>query len=133
MPGISDLPTLLKSMRPKLVKGELVFCSVPQKQFAIISKIHTELNPLLVFREDEGITLIIEKKIADKNNLKYSGTWAFITLTVNSDLSAVGFLATITTRLAKSGIPVNAVSAYHHDHIFVPHDRADNALRILRV
>ena len=128
MPGISNLPTLLKSMRPKLVRGEFVFCSVHSKTYA-------NLNPLLVFREDEGITVVLEKKIADKNNLKYqdSETWALITLTVHSDLSAVGFLAAITTKLAKSGIPVNAVSAYYHDHLFVPHTMANKAMQILAI
>ncbi|MEK6978875.1 MAG: ACT domain-containing protein [Candidatus Micrarchaeota archaeon] len=132
MSGISDVPTLLKSMRPKLANGEFVFCSIQPNQFAAHSE---ELNPLLVFREDEGITLIIEKKIADKNNLKYSDseTWALITLTVHSDLSAVGFIAAITTKLAKSGIPVNAVSAYYHDHLFVPHAMAVKAMQALMI
>jgi hypothetical protein len=48
------------------------------------------------------------------------------------DLEAVGFLAAITTSLAIMDIPVNAVSAYYHDHIFVPHERRDDALECLR-
>ena len=47
------------------------------------------------------------------------------------DLEAVGFLAAITTRLAEDGIPVNAVSAFHHDHLFVPLDRLDDAMAAL--
>jgi hypothetical protein len=49
-------------------------------------------------------------------------------LTVHSSLEAVGFLAAITARLAETGISVNVVSAFYHDHLFVPHDRADEAL-----
>jgi len=54
-----------------------------------------------------------------------------ITLTINSALDAVGFLAAITTRLAAAGISVNAVSAFHHDHIFVPLTRAEEAMELL--
>jgi uncharacterized protein len=53
-------------------------------------------------------------------------------LTVHSSLEAVGFLAAITARLAETGISVNAVSAFYHDHLFVPHDRADEALARLQ-
>ncbi|MEY9903549.1 hypothetical protein ABIA44_007723 [Bradyrhizobium sp. USDA 329] len=55
-----------------------------------------------------------------------------ITLTVHSALDAVGLLAAITARLAEAGISVNAVSAFHHDHLFVPADRADEAMAVLR-
>jgi len=50
---------------------------------------------------------------------------------VHSALDAVGFLAAVTTRLAEAGISVNAVSAFHHDHLFVPEHRADEALQLL--
>lgn len=55
-----------------------------------------------------------------------------ITLTVHSALDAVGFLAAVTARLAETGISVNAVSAFHHDHLFVPADRAEDAMAVLR-
>ena len=54
-----------------------------------------------------------------------------ITLNVHSSLEAVGFLAAITARLAAAGMGVNPVSAYFHDHLFVPADRVDEAMAIL--
>jgi hypothetical protein len=42
-----------------------------------------------------------------------------ITLTVHSDLEAVGLLAKVSNKLAQEGISINVVSAYYHDHIFV--------------
>ena len=54
-----------------------------------------------------------------------------ITLEVQSDLTAVGFVAAVARALADAGIPANAVAAYNHDHLFVPAERADAALRTL--
>jgi hypothetical protein len=55
-----------------------------------------------------------------------------ITLTVHSSLEAVGFLAAVTVPLAEAGISVNAVSAFHHDHLFVPVERAEDAQLLLQ-
>ncbi|TIM21889.1 MAG: ACT domain-containing protein, partial [Mesorhizobium sp.] len=54
------------------------------------------------------------------------------TLNIHSSLEAVGFLAAITTRLAAAEIGVNPVSAFYHDHLFVPVDRAEEAIDVLR-
>ncbi|RVA88555.1 ACT domain-containing protein, partial [Mesorhizobium sp. M7A.F.Ca.CA.004.02.1.1] len=54
-----------------------------------------------------------------------------VTLNIHSSLEAVGFLAAITTRLAAAGMGVNPVSAFYHDHLFVPADRAEEALELL--
>ncbi|HUI76634.1 MAG TPA: ACT domain-containing protein [Bryobacteraceae bacterium] len=45
---------------------------------------------------------------------------------------AVGLLARITAQLAEHGISVNAVSAYYHDHLFIPEDRAEEAVGLLK-
>jgi uncharacterized protein len=126
MAGIKDLDTLLHSMKPTTVEGDFVFCTVPNKQFSAL-----KIMPTLMFIEDEGITLIVEKKIADKHSLRYEGVWTMITLTVHSDLAAVGFLAAITKRLAEEGISVNVVSAYYHDHLFVPIQKGGKTLKVL--
>ena len=55
-----------------------------------------------------------------------------ITLNIHSSLEAVGFLAALLPLLAAAGIGVNPVSAYFHDHLFVPAERAEAALAILR-
>jgi hypothetical protein len=126
MTGIKDLDKLLEEMDPVLSSREYVFCTVSEAQFRRL-----KLDPLLVFREKEGVTLVVTKKIADTHSLSYSGVWALITLTVHSDLSAIGFLATITSRLAQHAISVNVVSAYHHDHLFVPSQKAESAIQVL--
>lgn len=83
-------------------------------------------------KEKEGITLILTKKDADKEQFVYETSWALISLTIHSDLAAVGLLAAITTALAKNEISCNVVSAYYHDHLFVSVEKAKEAIKILR-
>ena len=54
-----------------------------------------------------------------------------ITLEAHSSLEAVGFLARITTELAKHQMGVNPVSGFYHDHLFVPDGREQDALSVL--
>jgi len=127
MSGERNLTTLLRTMRPELQSGVFVFCSVaPDADLAFTPP------PLLVFREREGITLVVRRDEAERAGLSHQFAWRLITLSVHSALDAVGFLATVTTRLAAAGIGINAVSAFHHDHLFVPEDRAEEALQLLR-
>jgi hypothetical protein len=55
-----------------------------------------------------------------------------ITLRVHSSLAAVGLTAAVAAALSDHGISANVVAAYCHDHIFVPADRAEEALAALR-
>ena len=41
-------------------------------------------------------------------------------------------MAAISTALAAAEIPCNVVSAYHHDHLFVPWARREAAMTALR-
>ena len=127
MTGERDLDALLKHMKPEMRPGIFVFCTIPTDQ-----SIPAALSPLLTFREQEGTTLVITREQAEAAGLRYAFASCLITLTVHSALDAVGFLAAITARLATAGISVNAVSAFHHDHLFVPADRADDAMVLLQ-
>lgn len=57
---------------------------------------------------------------------------AWITLTVHSDLQAVGLTAAVATSLADAGISCNVVAAAHHDHLFVPVESAGLAIAVLQ-
>lgn len=112
-------------MKPALDPREWVFCCV-DRHFPI-----ADANPLCVFRETEGITIVIERDVASAMNVEFLFASRRITLRVHSDLEAVGFAATVATELAKHTIPTNIVSAFYHDHLFVPADRGEEALRVL--
>ncbi|MGY8681381.1 ACT domain-containing protein [Bradyrhizobium sp. UFLA05-153] len=127
MTGERDLNSLLGDMKPEMQEGTFVFCTMAPNE-----SIPAGINPLLTFREQEGTTLVIRREEAEAAGLPHAFASRLITLTVHSSLEAVGFLAAITTRLGKAGISVNAVSAFFHDHLFVPADRADEALLVLQ-
>ncbi|RWO98462.1 ACT domain-containing protein [Mesorhizobium sp.] len=126
MTGETDLKTLLASMTPELLAGTYVFATlapgVAQPE---------GVEAVMVFREREGVTLIVDEEKAIAAALTASFRCRMVTLNIHSSLEAVGFLAAITTRLAAAGMGVNPVSAFYHDHLFVPADRAGEALELL--
>ncbi len=127
MVGISDLKVLLGSMNPELIDCEYIFSTISEKDLSLL-----RIKPLLLFRENEGITIIVKKEDADNSSIPYDTLWSLITLNVHSDLQAVGFLAVITKELAKEKISVNVVSAFYHDHLFVPVNKAEKAMEVLK-
>lgn len=124
---MTDLPRLLREMRPEMQAGVFVFCSLPQDE-----GMPAGVTPVLVFRESEGMTLVMLREEAERAGLEYRVASRMITLTVYSSLEAVGFLAAITERLAAAGISVNAVSGFYHDHLFVPEEFGERAVELLR-
>ncbi len=76
--------------------------------------------------------MIVEESEALRAGLAGTFRSRMITLEIHSSLDAVGFLAAITARLAEAGMGVNPVSAFYHDHLFVPADRAAEAMQVLQ-
>jgi uncharacterized protein len=122
----TDLLKLLATMKPEMHPGEFVFATVSPANFKEVQD-----QAWGWFREPEGITLILEKSAAIAAHLDFAFPARLITLTVHSSLEAVGFLAVITEKLAAAGISVNTISAYYHDHLFIPVDKAGLAMEIL--
>ena len=124
MAGEKKLQKLLASVRPELDGRIYVFCTVPEGQAGGIPGIFR-------FREKEGLTVVTELDTAEALHLDYEYPCRHITLNVHSSLEAVGFLAAITARLAAAGVSVNAVSAFYHDHLFVPAEDVQKAMDLL--
>lgn len=127
MPGEPNLAVLLRDIKPEMREGIFVFCTIAEG-----AEISAAIQPLFTFREHEGTTLVLRREEADSAGLSYQFASRLITLTVHSSLDGVGFLAAVTTRLADAGIAVNAVSAFYHDHLFVPESRAEEAFGLLQ-
>ncbi len=124
--GETNLATLLRSMRPGLVERPFVFCTVSRETAEDL-----DFRPLCSFIEPEGVSVIVTQYQAVQRGWPADAIWACITLTVHSSLSAVGFLAAVAGALAREGVSVNPVSAYYHDHLFVPWEHRTRAMEIL--
>lgn len=126
MAGETNLSRLLTSMRPALDPDTFVFAVLPAGR-----PIPDAVEPLMTYREAEGLTLVLRREDAMAAGLEHAFPCRLITLEAHSSLEAVGFLAAILPALASAGMGVNPVSAFFHDHLFVPADRAEDALAIL--
>lgn len=127
MSGTTELDELLRSMEPELLEKEFVFCTVP----GILTD-YVSLNPISTFCEKEGLTLVLEKHIAQNAGLNFESSFRQITLNVHSSLEAVGLTAAVSAKLATKGISANVIAAYYHDHIFVQSTKAEIALSALK-
>jgi len=105
---LRDLDTLIASMQPELQPGVYVFASLPHDAVASGAGI------VATFREREGLTVVMEERAAQAAGIAPLFRAAWITLTVHSDLNAVG------------------LTAAFHDHIFVPVDDGERAVDVLR-
>jgi hypothetical protein len=125
MTGEKDLDKLLKTIKPEQQPGDYVFCTV--EDLSIVPP----AEAILMFRENEGITVIVRKELADKLGLNYSFVAGWITLTVHSSLEAVGLTAAFSKALSEKGISCNVVAAFYHDHLFVRQQDAAAAMELL--
>jgi hypothetical protein len=86
-------------------------------------------DPFATIDEGESITYVVPVATAPDDAVFHC---AWLTLTVDSSLEAVGLTAAFAAVLADAGIPANVLAGWHHDHILVPVDRADDAMAALR-
>jgi hypothetical protein len=115
--GDRNLAMLLRTMAPVLHPepyGYLVWDgSLPAGTFATVAEV-------------EGLTVV-----APLPGTGGGEPWARISLTVHSDLLAVGLTAAFATALGNAGISCNVIAGVHHDHLFVPWDRRFDAMAAL--
>ncbi len=127
MSGITELEQLLSQLAPVLDEGEYVFVTRPRGEYGSFA----DLAPVASISEKEGLSLIIPLSKAEEVAELYETTYRMITLQVHSSLNAVGLTACISDTLAANGISANVVAGYFHDHIFVPSERATQAMATL--
>ncbi|MES2665073.1 MAG: ACT domain-containing protein [Pseudomonadota bacterium] len=126
MAAIRDLAILLREMQPVLHEAPYGYGFVARggavPDIAVFARI----------AEEEGTTLIAPQAVLVAAGVAAPEAWARISLTVQSDLAAVGLTAALASALAGRGISANVVAGFHHDHIFVQWDRRADAMQALR-
>ena len=122
----SDLSTLLSTLKVIRRDGVWRFETIDKDaaSWADLVNLRRVRDIAMLFQESEGLTVITS---AD-DETPQDNRWAWLELSVYSDLQAVGFLAKVAAALSEAGVPCNAVAAYHHDHIFVPEAKAEIAI-----
>lgn len=124
--GETNLDVLLRAMRPALLATPFVFITVDPEEASALWP-----EALALIREAEGVTVVLPLDAAGRAGRAMEPLWAGITLAIHSSLNAVGFLAAISARLAAAGLSLNPLAGYHHDHLFVPWDRREEAMAVL--
>ena len=118
-----ELAALVAGMAPVADPVDYVFRTVS----------HDAVPPpgdvLMLFREAEAVTLVLPARDGADDGLP---RFRRITMSIASDLEAVGFTAAFSRALAEAGIPANVVAAAFHDHVFVPAADVERALAALR-
>lgn len=125
MAAETSLPALLAGLDPMLHDEVLVYLHLPTG---------TPVPSTPAFAtvvEAEGTTLVVGAGDADRHGLDGTFPCRRIELRVHSALEAVGLTAAVSAALTTAGIPANVIAAFHHDHVLVPADRADDALAVL--
>lgn len=117
MAAVSDLQQMLRGMEPVLAA----------EPYGITVQPGPVAGAFATVAEAEGLTVI-----APLSRVAAPLAWARISLTLHSDLAAVGLTAAFSAALAAQGISANVVAGFYHDHIFVPWDRREDAMEALR-
>lgn len=105
--------------------GVFVYAAVPPERLPA-------LPARAVVHEAEGPCAVLPREAARAAGLASVFEAAWLTLTVHSDLAAVGLTAAVSRALAERGIACNVLAGLNHDHLLVPAARADEAIACLR-
>ena len=120
--GERDLERLLRGMEPVLQSDAYGFVLWPGGALPFA--------PFATVAEAERLTVVAPLDVLAEAGLA-AEPWGRISLTIHSDLTAVGLTAAFSAALARDGISCNVIAGLHHDHLFVPWDRRGDALRAL--
>jgi len=123
---LSDLNELLRSLQPERIPGAYAFVSVPDREALGTADV------IATIREPEGLSAVIAESDAARLTLPILFRAAWITLTVQSDLQAVRLTAARPPPRGNARTPLQLLGPAWHDHLFVPLERVDEAMRALQ-
>lgn len=122
----ADLAALLRGLRATRRPGTFTFATVPDG-----ADVPDGVEVVASVLEPEGRSVVVREGDARRAGWPVIYRAAWLVLEVHSALDAVGLSAAVSTALAAAGISANVVAGHHHDHVFVPVDRAEEATAVL--
>jgi hypothetical protein len=125
-PGETDLEAMLAALDVERRAGVFTYLEVERPSADDLLGAHA------VVREVSHTTLVVDAADARHHGYPVVIELAWLTLTAQSSLDAVGLTAAVSARLAAIGVPCNVLAGYRHDHLLVPVDRVDDAIAALR-
>jgi hypothetical protein len=125
VPGETDLDAMLATLGVKRRPGVFTYIAVEVPTPGLLASAHA------VVREGPLTTIVLPVDAAERAGQLATVKLAWLTLTVQSSLEAVGLTAAVSERLARENIPCNVLAGYLHDHLLVPVERVDEAIAAL--
>ena len=89
------------------------------------------VQPFVTINEKKGKSFIIEKTLAEQENIGYIFPCCCIQLKQETALTAIGITFQIAEILTKEKISCNVVAGFRYDYFFVPAAEGEKALNIL--
>jgi hypothetical protein len=120
--GETDLGRIIESLRVQRRDGVFVYATIPPGHPL------PDVPLSAMVSEVEGTTVVLNRDVAVGAGVEFEFEAAWLTIETHTSLAAVGVAATVSTALAMKSIPVNIIAGFHHDHLLVPADRADEAV-----
>jgi hypothetical protein len=108
---------------PVVNPGDYVFVSV--------ERVPPGVAPVASIQEHEGMTIVIARADADRLRLPYDFVASWISLMGTTTLGQGDTFANLVARLAENSVRCYVFAGFHHDHLFMPSDQLDDAMRIL--
>jgi hypothetical protein len=124
-PGETDLETMLATLAVERRPGVFTYITVESVQPELLAEAHATIT------EGSSTSVVVPIEVAQLEGHAVEVGLAWLSLTVQSSLEAVGLTAHVSSCLAAEGIACNVLAGYHHDHLLVPVERADDAIAAL--
>lgn len=124
-PGETDLAGMLAKLAVERRPGAFTYIAVQVPTPGLLAAAQA------VVKEGSLTTIVLPVEAAERAGQPVVVRLAWLTLTVHSSLEAIGLTAAVSARLTEEGIACNVLAGYHHDHLLVPLERADDAIRAL--
>ncbi len=124
MGGETNLATMLATIQVRRREGSVTLVSIDGP-----IELGNGIEALMM--ESEGTTVVATLEEAERRGWPIGFEAAWLTIEIHSSLEAVGLTAAMSAVLTEHGISCNVLAGYYHDHLLVPVDRADEAMKVL--